>query len=172
MHTNLRLSKIIVAAAVMVFLAGCQAQPKPAAKTSPAPEPTPVAQPETSRVTLPSDALFAFGKGDLAQHDDDQSNALDKLVRSLRGVQRLDAVELVGYTDRVGSKSYNDKLAQKRADTVREYLIAQGVPEGVITAEGRGEADPIAECPNLRGQKLIDCLAPNRRVEVTVTAIN
>ncbi|MGH8031515.1 MAG: hypothetical protein ACREO8_03915 [Luteimonas sp.] len=51
---------------------------------------------------------------------------------------------------------------------MRDYLIQRGVPADKITAVGRGSAEPVVECGNERKQALIDCLVPNRRVEIRV----
>ena len=60
-------------------------------------------------------------------------------------------------------------LSQRRADTVRSYLISQGIPAANITAVGMGESQPVVQCANTARQALVDCLQPNRRVEVEVT---
>jgi OOP family OmpA-OmpF porin len=77
-------------------------------------------------------------------------------------------VHIRGYTDSVGKPPYNQKLSERRANAVKDYLEAHGVPAGVITAEGFGEANPIADNRTANGR------AENRRVTVefatTVTA--
>ena len=68
-------------------------------------------------------------------------------------------VEIQGYTDNIGSESYNKKLGQRRADTVKEYLVAKGVAAGRLTAVGIGEGNQVA--PN----ETADGRALNRRIE-------
>ena len=64
---------------------------------------------------------------------------------------------------------YNLILSQKRADTIRNYLINEGVDKNLITAKGFGESDSIIECENkISRSELINCLKPNRRIEVEV----
>ena len=71
-------------------------------------------------------------------------------------------VEIQGYTDNVGSKEYNKKLSQKRADAVKAYLVSKGVSAGRLTAVGMGEANPVAD------NKTADGRAMNRRIEFKV----
>jgi OmpA-OmpF porin, OOP family len=59
-------------------------------------------------------------------------------------------------------------LSQRRAETVAQYLAAHGVPEDLMHAEGRGKSEPVVQCSEQARRKLIECLAPNRRVVVRV----
>jgi OOP family OmpA-OmpF porin len=72
---------------------------------------------------------------------------------------------LEGYTDRLGSDSYNRQLSTKRAETVKRYLQSGGV-QVPMSAKGLGKDDPVVQCNNRNHQALIDCLEPNRRVEL------
>lgn len=86
--------------------------------------------------------------------------------------KKLDAAEfeVYGYTDRIGSDAYNLKLSQKRADAVANELVSDGVTPKVV--EGRGKANPVTgnKCDTVKGKKaLVDCLAPDRRVEILVS---
>ena len=118
---------------------------------------------------LPTDALFAFDKHAIADIRGDGKTQLDELGRKLvaagAGVRN---VHIIGYTDRLGSAAHNDDLSEQRAYAVMHYLVNRGVPEGAITAEGRGMADPVKDCPEGPRAQLIACLAPNRRVVVKV----
>lgn len=71
-------------------------------------------------------------------------------------------VEIHGYTDNAGSKEYNKKLSQKRADVVKAYLVSKGVSASRLTAVGMGEANPVAD------NKTADGRAMNRRIEFKV----
>ncbi len=74
-----------------------------------------------------------------------------------------------GHTDTIGSAKYNQKLSERRAHAVREYLISQGIKGEQIEAKGYGETNPIAQCGKIKNRKKsISCQAPNRRVEVEV----
>jgi OmpA-OmpF porin, OOP family len=169
MQKSIRVFAVAALSAAALFLAGCETPPKP----KPAPR---VAQPapviENSHQSLSADALFAFGKADLQSLNEKGRGDLDALVAKLHSVRQVNAVQLIGYTDRIGGAEYNQKLSQQRAEAVRDYLVQHGINGSVIHAEGRGEADPVAECPKLKSKKLKDCLAPNRRVEVNITTVN
>ena len=69
---------------------------------------------------------------------------------------------VVGHTDSIGTDEYNRKLSLRRADSVKNYLVSQGVPQIKIRAEGRGESEPVASNKTAGGR------SQNRRVEVTV----
>jgi OOP family OmpA-OmpF porin len=143
--------------------------PRPAAPApAPAPRaapPAPKAAPVTQKVTLAADALFDFDKAVIKP---DAKGKLDDLVGKIKGVS-LEVVIAVGHTDRIGSDKYNMKLSQRRAESVKAYLVSKGIPTNRIYTEGRGEKQPVKDCPGIKERsKLIECLAPNRRVEIEV----
>lgn len=128
--------------------------------------PTPAPQPET--FNLSADTLFAF---DSAQLSDAGHTALDALVDKIGQHEGdIKSVRVIGYTDRLGSKSYNGLLSRQRAHAVLRYLQDQGVPGNVLTAAGLGEGHPVkTDCADdLSHASLVACLAPNRRVQVQV----
>ena len=98
---------------------------------------------------------------------------LDDVAAKLGRLERLDQVRIIGHTDYLGSDSYNMRLSQQRAETVRNYLISRGVPANVLYAYGAGETQPVKQCDN-RGNRaeLIACLQPNRRVELEVNGMS
>ena len=69
---------------------------------------------------------------------------------------------VIGHTDSVGGLEANDKLSRLRAETVRDILIAAGVPENKIEIAGRGEREPLVKTANEVAE------AQNRRVEISV----
>jgi len=69
-------------------------------------------------------------------------------------------VSVIGHTDNVGSDSYNQALSERRASSVAEYLISQGLEPGKVTSQGRGESQPITDNESEEGR------ARNRRVEL------
>jgi OOP family OmpA-OmpF porin len=132
---------------------------------TPPPVAAPAASPIPEKMTLQADATFKFDRSDVAGMLPDGRAKLDQLVRDLRQVDDVTGIRIEGYTDRLGSESYNRQLSAKRAETVKRYLQNGGVKTPMM-ARGRGKDEPVVECNNRNQQALIDCLAPNRRVEL------
>jgi outer membrane protein OmpA-like peptidoglycan-associated protein len=110
-------------------------------------------------ITLDGSVLFATGKTTLL------AIAEEKLQKVAEVLQKQDDSKMItveGHTDSVGSDEDNMRLSQGRADSVRSYLVSQGVPSARIKAVGRGESMPIADNKSPEGR------ANNRRVEIIV----
>jgi len=119
------------------------------------------------KVTYSEEDLFSFNEAELRPKG---KAKLDNLVRDLEGI-KYEAINVVGYTDRIGSTEYNQKLSLRRADEVKAYLVSKGIPADHIKAEGKGESQPIThstDCKGMKNAEEIACLQPDRRVEVTV----
>lgn len=157
------LSAALAASVVMCVVAAC-ASPAPVQHTAAPPPPAPSAFVER----LDSDGLFAFGKAGIRDISPAGRAALDDLVSRLSAGRAPDVVHVIGHSDRIGNRQGNLRLSTQRAEAVRGYLVEHGVPADRITAVGRGDVEPVVECGSERGQALIACLAPNRRVEVRV----
>lgn len=116
---------------------------------------------------LSADALFPFDRGSVKDIRPQGMADIGQIAARLRS-QPFDHVEVDGYTDRLGGYDYNLNLSQRRADAVRDVLIAQGVPAEKIRAVGFGSQKPLVQCPggNVESAALIRCLQPNRRVEI------
>ncbi len=148
--------------------------PEPVAAPEPAPEPVaeaapaPVgpAEPAFEKVTLSSEVLFGFDKDNLKEEGKAALNS--DVVEKLKAHPEVELVLITGHTDRIGDANYNQKLSERRANTVKKYLVAQGIEESRLHAVGKGEAEPVAECTGVRGKKAIECLQPNRRVVVEI----
>ncbi|MEB3754190.1 OmpA family protein [Acinetobacter sp. MD2(2019)] len=123
----------------------------------------------TQRYTLGADALFKFDKSDIQNLNPKGRVDLDNLIAELGKFKVLNAINILGYTDRLGSVSYNQKLSQDRADSIKQYLVNRGINPIIVNSQGQGSAQPVTECENnLSRTQLINCLAPNRRVVVDV----
>ena len=92
------------------------------------------------------------------------------MKEGMRRRQRL--AQRTGHADRLGATAYNQRLSQARAHTVLQYLQGPGrVQAKRVSAQGRGEAEPKVQCDQKERQALIQCLAPNRRVSISVLAL-
>ncbi|WP_182987985.1 MULTISPECIES: OmpA family protein [unclassified Massilia] len=139
--------------------------PAPVAEAAPAPAPAPVAPPPPARfekVTLETSKLFEFNKADVIL----PAPRLDEVAAALQADPSITDVDITGYTDRLGTDKYNQKLSERRANSVRDYLVSKGVDGGRLKAYGKGEANPVVTCNNKKRADLIKCLEPNRRVEI------
>jgi OOP family OmpA-OmpF porin len=137
--------------------------PKPVAAVVPAPTPKPAAQ----RVTLDADTLFDFDKAVLRPAG---KTALDDFVAKTRDISP-EVILAVGHADRFGSEPYNQNLSERRAATVKNYLLGLGVDANRVKTEGRGETQPktkAGECTGAKSAKVIACLQPDRRVDVEI----
>jgi len=126
---------------------------------------------EYQSVTVNAEAkpLFAFDKSDVRA---DQQDKLQRFISELSGAD-YDTVWVVGHADRIGTTQYNQLLSERRAYSVKAFLVNLGLSDNKISASGRGETMPVtteAECSGKRGKALIECFQPDRRVEVSVSA--
>ena len=95
------------------------------------------------------------------------------IARAREAGTRLTEVHLVGHADRTGKPAANQALAQARVKTVRDYLVAKGVEPSVIKTSVKGDREPASACQGKfksRAEEL-ECLLPNRRVEVNFAAL-
>jgi OmpA-OmpF porin, OOP family len=138
------------------------AAPKPAAAAAPA-----AAKRCDATVTLQGDQVFGFGKADLNAA---AKARLDKeVLAKMLSCATLDAVVIEGHTDRLGSQKYNQKLSERRAESVKRYLVSKGVDRNKIETIGMGKTVPAKFCPDTKNRKeLIECLAPSRRAIVSI----
>src|SRR5271157_442472 len=115
---------------------------------------------DTSRglVVSMSDILFETGQYRLKSG---AREALAKIAGVLLTYPGL-TLEVDGFTDNVGAEDTNQPLSEKRAEAVRQFLVQQGVPANSITAQGLGEANPVAANDTPVGRQL------NRRVELVL----
>ena len=149
--------------------------PAPAVVSEPAPQPVaatpepakPACKPAVETITIQSETLFDFDKAVIKGKNNE---VLDDVAAKIKEHGDVEFILVTGHTDRIGSDAYNQKLSQRRADAVRKYLVAHGVNDIRIKASGKGESEPVVDCKGVKGlKKLIECLAPNRRVVVDAT---
>ena len=101
---------------------------------------------------------FDTNKADIRKADEKELQTAIDFVKRYPETK----IVVVGHTDSTGSEEYNQKLSERRADAVKKYLVDSGhVKADMITAEGRGEAEPIADNKTKEGR------AKNRRVEIS-----
>lgn len=144
--------------AKMTYMAPPEPVPAPVVATPvpPAPPAAPVAVSE--KVTMAAEALFGFDESALKPQG---RAALDALLGQLQGMN-TEVMITVGHTDSVGSAQYNQRLAVRRADAVKAYVVSKGVEASRVYTEGKGETQPVADNGSAEGR------AKNRRVTVEV----
>lgn len=126
-----------------------------------------VPTPMTRKIALSAETHFAF---DQAVLTDEGKLRLDAIADAMQRTNDRGLV-ITGYADRIGTEEYNLDLSKRRAQVVEDYLVNRGMRADRIDLQGRGEADPVVACEGMRGDALIDCLAPNRRTEVEFSAL-
>lgn len=156
-----------------VLVAQCiKASVAPQVVAAPVPVPT-----VTVPVALSARVLFDFDKHS-AEHIRSESRAeLDNLVArvKLEGIS-VTSLALVGHADRLnstGNKDYNQQLSQKRVNTVRDLLVAQGLTVSSASIEAKGDNEQVQACQAQfkKPAELQECLLPNRRVQVEIRGV-
>ncbi|HEU4351120.1 MAG TPA: OmpA family protein [Burkholderiales bacterium] len=180
----------------LAFAAGCATEPeKPAPQPAPPPPPKPAPPPEpkpapppppapekpkpapekpkpvAEKVTFAADVLFDFDK---AVVKPEGKSKLDEIANKVRGIN-LEVVIGIGHADSIGSDTYNQRLSVRRAESIKAYLVSKGIEANRVYTEGKGEKQPVTAgaCKKYgkeaRGnKKMIECLQPDRRVEIEV----
>jgi outer membrane protein OmpA-like peptidoglycan-associated protein len=113
---------------------------------------------ENYQVTETQTVTFPVNRSSLSN---DAKATLDGIARSVQN-QRAYVIELRGFTDSTGSESYNDGLSQRRAESVRRYLVEKNVPLLRISLVGLGKSNPAADNRTVAGRQ------QNRRVQIQV----
>ena len=142
----------------------CKDEPKKVAKPAPKPRPAPAPAPKPvvyETVTLGAHALFNHDKSSLRPEG---KSELDTLAYKLRSFSSVQNINVVGHTDSQGTDAYNQGLSERRAASVKAYLIQQGVSGSVISTSGKGESSPSASNATKEGRQ------QNRRVEIGIRA--
>ena len=109
-------------------------------------------------ITLSGAVLFATGRSELLPIAQDKLSEVAKALKD----QGYQSILVEGHTDAQGSADKNQVLSLQRADSVRTYLVSQGIPSDKIRSAGLGPSRPVAENNTAEGR------ANNRRVEIVV----
>jgi OmpA-OmpF porin, OOP family len=158
-------------------VAGCDGELAPpiAKPTAPAITSTPITtaqvpatpaapQPCDFLATLDNDEAFAFSKAVLNAAAKRRID--EEVVPKLANCAKIDMALITGHSDQLGSQQNNQKLSELRANAVASYLKSKGTM-APINVHGAGSTQPVKNCDNKLSQaKLINCLAPNRRVVI------
>ncbi len=138
---------------------GCPLPQYPAAQPAP-PEPAPApAKNETIVLSDAGDVLFAFDSAELSES---ARASLSEISKRLTGAD-LVSVQVAGHTDSKGTDAYNQGLSERRAQSVADFLTAQGIPAQKLSIVGYGESQPVADNGSDEGR------SQNRRVELHVS---
>ncbi|MBU1235866.1 MAG: OmpA family protein [Gammaproteobacteria bacterium] len=143
------------------------AAPAPVPVPAPAPKPAPAPVPVAEKVTLGASALFNFDKAVLRP---EAKAKLDDVAAKMNEI-KLEVVIAVGHADRFGNAAYNQKLSERRAEAVKSYLVGAGVEANRVYTEGKGSTQPVTDakaCAGRKSAKVVECLQPDRRVEIEV----
>ncbi len=111
-----------------------------------------------SKITLQADTLYDFNKSDLKPEG---KATLDKIAKDLSKI-KLEVIIAVGNTDSIGTDAYNMALGQRRAQSVKAYLVSKGVDGSRIYTESKGKSNPVASNATAEGR------AKNRRTDIEV----
>jgi OOP family OmpA-OmpF porin len=126
-------------------------------------------RPVIEKVSLSSDVLFEFGKATLR---DEGKQKLDELAGRISDAQ-IEEIVATGHADRIASEQYNQQLSEQRAQAVKAYLVDKGLASQLVKTEGKGGSQPVTNCGKMGAErasnkKLVQCLQPDRRVEIEV----
>jgi len=138
------------------------AKPAPPAPPAPPPPAKPAEPakhaPQSVResVVIQADALFDFDKSVLRP---DGKKSIDDALAKIQGTD-LEMVIATGHTDSIGTDQYNQRLSERRAQAVKDYLVSKGIPASKITTIGKGESQPVATNKTAEGRQ------KNRRVDI------
>ena len=130
--------------------------PAPAAPAAPAPAAKPAPASVKQAIVIQADALFDFDKSVVRP---DGKKTIDEAMAKLKGID-LEMVIATGHTDSIGTEAYNQKLSERRAAAVKDYLVSKGMPASKITTIGKGELQPVATNKTAEGRQ------KNRRVDI------
>ncbi len=140
---------------------------KPAPVVAPVAPPPPVAPaappaPVKQNITLAAESLFDSGKAVLKPGG---KKSIDEAVAKMSNID-ISNIIATGHADSMGNKAVNQKLSERRAAAVKEYMVSKGIPAAKITTIGKGDSQPVAS------NKTADGRAKNRRVDLEFKGVS
>lgn len=124
-------------------------------------------------ITLESDTLFAFARADFQSLKTEGQSQLSAIAGKLLSTPNIGKIIIAGHADQLGDPQGNLQVSKQRAQTIKTYLVGKGVPGELVEAVGEGSTKPLVRCDMQQPRaQLIQCLEPNRRVEIEVRALN
>jgi len=127
----------------------------------------PACKPIIETITIQAETLFDFDKASIKGKS---NQTLDEVAAKIKEHNDIEFILVTGHTDKIGADAYNQKLSERRADAVKKYLASHGINDVRIKSVGKGETEPVVDCAGVKGsKKVIECLAPNRRVVLDAT---
>lgn len=144
-----------------------------AAPTAPGAPAAAMAATSKETYVLLTDTLFRFGKSGVADMAPGGRQRLDEVAQRMKAYKAIQTITVHGYTDRLGTDAYNDKLSEARARSVQAYLASLGVKAVSTVAEGKGKRDAVSQDCSASAPRAqqIACLQPDRRVTIEVTGV-
>lgn len=127
----------------------------------------------TKKHTFKQETLFDFDKAALKEGG--KKTISDMLQQASEGNSQIKQIVVVGHTDAMGSEQYNQKLSEKRANTVANYISQLGFSPTIIQAVGMGEQEASTEKECMKNKKRaerIACMSPDRKVDINVTSVS
>ena len=123
----------------------------------------------TGVVLIQEQVLFRFAASNSAGIFAESRKKLDDVVKFIRQANNVREIQIVGYTDAIGSREANQRLSEARANTVRSLLIEKGIkPEMINNTVGQGVAQSAEGCGTNASQQAAGCNVNSRRVEILV----
>jgi len=107
-------------------------------------------------ITIQAEALFDFDKSVLKPAG---KKSIDDAIAKMKQID-VEIIIATGHTDYIGTDAYNQKLSERRANAVKNYMVSQGIEAAKISTLGKGETQPVATNKTAEGR------AKNRRVDI------
>lgn len=121
-------------------------------------------------ISLSADESFDLNKAELKPAAKIKLKQLAEQIKTYA----YDKIVVTGHADRTGNKDANQRLSERRANTVFNFLVSAGISSATMTSSGVGSSQPVTkpeDCNMPHGKKLAECLAPDRRVSIRITGI-